>query len=104
MMRALEPLCWEERLGELGLVSLGRKRLRGDLIATLQYSKGAYKKDGDRIFSKACSNRRTGSGFRLREGRFRLDIRKKFFTMRVVKQWNGLPHPWKHSRPGWTGL
>ena len=43
------------------------------------------------IFSRACCNRTRSTGFKLREGRFRLDVKKKFFTMRVVKPWHRLP-------------
>jgi len=90
MIRGLEHLCYEERLRELGLLSLEKRRIQGDLIAAFQYSKGAYKKDGDRLFIRVCYNKTRGNGLKLKEGRFRLDIRKKFFMVSVVEHWHRL--------------
>ena len=56
-----------------------------------QYLKGNYRKEGDRLFSRVCCDRTKGNGFKLKEGRFRMDIRKKVFTIRVVKHWHRLP-------------
>ncbi|KAK4821019.1 hypothetical protein QYF61_012048 [Mycteria americana] len=68
LVKGLEQKSDEERLRELGLFSLEKRRLRGDLIALYNYLKGG------------C-----------REGRFRLNIRKFYFTERVIKHWNRQP-------------
>jgi len=71
MIRGLEHLSYEESLRALGLFSLEKKRLWGDLTAAFKYLKATCGKAGERLFSKACCERTRGNGFKLREGRFR---------------------------------
>jgi len=91
MIRGLEHLCCEERLRELGLLSLEKRRLRGDLIAAFQYLKGTSKEDGEGHFIRACSDGTKGNGFKMKDNRFRSDIKKKFLTVKVVRHRNRLP-------------
>jgi len=66
-------------LRELGLFNLEKGRLQGDLTASFQYIKGQITRKMEQDFLK------------LKEGRYRLDIEKTFFTVRVVRHWNRLP-------------
>ena len=91
MTKGLEHLSCEDRLRQLALFSLEKRRLWGDLTVACQHLKGAYRKAGEGLFTRACSDRMRSNGFKLQEGRFRLDVRQKFFTVRVVRHWNRLP-------------
>jgi len=91
MIKEMEHLSLEERLRELGLFSLEKRRPWKHFIAAFQYLKGAYKKAGEGLFTTASGDMTRGNGFKLKEGRFRLDRRKKFFTLRVVRCWYRLP-------------
>jgi len=50
-----------------------------------------YKTDQERLFTRACGDRTGGNSFKLKASRLRLDIRKKFFTVRVARHWKRLP-------------
>ena len=56
-----------------------------------QYLEGGYREEGDRLCSRVCGDRTRGNGFKLKEGKFRLNIQKKSFTVRMVRHWDRLP-------------
>jgi len=91
VITGLEHLTYKERLRELSLFSLKKRRLRGDLINAYKYLKGGCQEDGARLFSVVPSDRARGIEHRLKHRKFHLKKRKNFFTVRVTEPWNRLP-------------
>lgn len=84
VIKGLGCLPFGNRLRELGLSSLEKGRLRGDLLTMFQYLKGRYKEDGDSLYRTNHMEKMKENRYMLIMGRFQLDTRGKYFTMRSV--------------------
>ncbi|XP_032543643.1 uncharacterized protein LOC116786783 [Chiroxiphia lanceolata] len=97
-IRALEHLSYEERLGELGLIGLEKRRLR-DLINVYKYVKGGWQEDGSRLclLVPSPASRSTGNWQKLMPRKFHLNMMKNFFIVALTARAKG--RLWCHSTP-----
>ena|SRR5687768_1642242 len=91
MIHECRALSYEKRLKFTGLTTLEERRNRGDLIEAFKILKGLNKVDYKRFFKLNSNSRTRGNKLKLTKSRSRLDIRKHFFSQRVVNGWNSLP-------------
>ena len=91
MIPGLHNLSYAERLKECNLLSLEKRRLRGDLIEVFKLLKGLDKVDYRKFFQLNIGSRTRGHSFKVVKNRSNLDLRKYFFSQRVVDVWNRLP-------------
>ena len=87
---SISALTYEERLKRTGLISLENRRLRADLLEVFKILKGFVKVDPATHFS--MSDRRSrGHTLKLEKPRARLELRRQFFSNRVIDAWNLQP-------------
>jgi len=69
----------------MGFFSLENRRLQKNLLVAFQYLKEDYKQEGKQLFTQVNTDRTRGDCFKLKERKFKLDVRVKFFTGRVME-------------------
>ena len=92
LVPSLRRLSYEDRLKQLNMYSLERRSMRGDMIQVYKMFNGLDDVDVNDFFCLDHSNRTRGHNFKIKKQNSRLDVRKNFFSNRVVTEWNDLPH------------
>jgi len=92
MISGFHKLSYEQRLQRLGLIKLEKCRTRGDLIQVYKLMTGIDNMDYKQFFEINHTGRTRGHRLKLVKKQTRLDIRKHFFSQRVVKPWNYFPN------------
>ena len=82
---------WKEEMPSSGSWSGLRSGPTGTKWDSTRPSARAYEQEGEQLLILANSDKTRGKGFKLKEGRFRVEITRKFFTPRLVRHWHKLP-------------
>ena len=88
MIKECKHLNYEDRLIQTGLITLDERRTRGDLIEVFKMIKGLNKAEYRCFFTISQNSRTRGHRFKFVKNRSKLDVRKHFFSQRVVNDWN----------------
>ena len=91
MIAEWQGLSYEDRLKVTHLTTLEDRRVRGDMIEVYKILRGVSRVNSGIWFQWSANSRTRGHRFKLAKFRSRLDIRKNFFSQRVVNIWNKLP-------------
>ena len=91
MIPVLNSLTYEARLKMLNLTTLEIRRIRGDLIEVYRILNGLEKINPDSLFTRSRYTNIRCHTMKLEKKQVHLDIRKYFFTQRVIDYWNALP-------------
>ena len=91
LISSIQHLSYEQRLAKLRLTTLEKRRERGDLLQTYRIMTQIDKTKPVHYFQFANYDRTRGHSMKLAKTRSRLDIRKNFYSQRVVDKWNKLP-------------
>ena len=91
MINGLGKMSYLDRLRECQLLPLEKRRVRGDLIETFKIMNGIDRIARNKFFELNTGSRTRGHKFKLAKQRSRLEIRRNYFSQRVVNNWNKLP-------------